>query len=74
MKRFIARESWPASTLRVASATTSFAARLSDVLRSCPRHHFTDCVDGFENIVQANKMSSLDHSNNPYRFGLDLRS
>lgn len=36
-------------------------------------HHFTDCIDCFGNIAQANKVSSLDHSNDPYRFGLNLR-
>jgi hypothetical protein len=37
------------------------------------RHHLTNRVDGFENVTQADKMRSLDHSNNPYRFGFDLR-
>jgi len=30
-------------------------------------------VDSFENILQTNKMRSLDHSNDPYRFSFNLR-
>src|ERR1043166_409560 len=36
-------------------------------------HHLADRVDGIENIAQTNKMRSLDHSNDPYRFRLNLR-